>query len=753
MRFALRIIVVTLALCWHLQASADSTKVSKQLSRMFSSAVDSVCMNYAYFEVDRANQWVDAVRMSTYDSTTFVIYRCLELDKKVTQGLSGEWTDSLKIFKEYFDRRVEEGGDTAAIYGQIVANMSLGINALRLNSDSANVYFEAAVNRALEVNNMRMASYCTLLLTESLMAESRFVDTNDYARRVLNYSNISNDPRLRFHVLIQLIRSYTRLNITNLIDEYDAMVLDDGWYTTTPLTEATYLRCKLNYLVQNKDFSNALLLVDRLKLATDLSGNLVCDWHTALSLMKLSVELEKWDEAEEQMAVCHQSFENVMNTLFDRGDARQVLCLYEAIIAVGRGDYARAERIMDEADFTPEFTKSQAYAKLYHDTCCRISSHKGDYRRATEMLLQENRVLDSILASNIAQRSLDLQISYQNDTTIQQQRYDLYQKKHDMERMHVMSTMWFLVALIVTLGISLGYVISVRQKRKLSEAIERERRQQLEKEVKRQTLALKKQNEQLSMRNLDMLRSQTYAKHIQDSVLPSEESLATNEYTANSYIIFKAQNVTSGDFYWFKQTHSGQIVVCCADSWGSGVPGTMMSMMGITIISSITGDEHIDSASEVLEKFSSTLGRILPTVNAHDGINCSLAVISPDEGKICLSIAHQRVIFSHDGELKMYSGVRRRLGDNAEPFASMAFEDVVLDYAKGDSLYLFTDGVTNLFNSQTGAKLKTSGLQRLIVEVEKEPTEKREVVMRRLFSAWIKDSTLNDDLTLIALSL
>ncbi len=732
-----------------MRAAAEDKVVSEHLLGMFNASIDSVCMNYAYGEYESAYVWTDMLAVSTYDDVSFMQYRCFDFARKIVQQAEGNWVDSLAVVKDYFDTQA----DSISSYGQIVVNYVLGLQALQQHDPQAEYYFREAAIKSAERGDERMEAYSNLMLIEALIMDSQFVETNICARDVLDCSNRLNDPQMRFYALIHLMRSYTRLNIVSLVEEYESIILDDGWYTTSPNVESRYLRRKINFLVQNGEYDQALSLVERLELLTAILDNPWDEWHTAMSLIKLYVATEQWDKAEQQLLRAHQHLNVIGNGIYSSYNSPLLLTLYEARIAVGRNNYQLAQRILDQNPLPDSIACSQPFARIYFDLHCRIETHNGNYKRATELLRRQSEVFDSIQAFNVEQRALDLQMSFQNDTTIQQQRAVIYQKSRALERLHIKTALWFFLALIILFGSGLAYVVTVRQKRKMSAEIENERRLNLEQEVKRQTLALKKQNELLSLRNLDMLRSQTYAKHIQESILPSMNGLGEMNELRNSYIIFRAVNVISGDFYWYKKTEQGKIIVCCADSWGNGVPGAMMSMVGITLFNNIVMNRSTDeTAAEILIRFNELLVQMLPNVNPHEGIDMSVAIISPEEKKVNLAMARQYAIFSHNGALQTISGIKRRLGDQEEPFVSRPFTNLWYDYEPGDTLYLFTDGVTNLFVSNMLTKLKIKGLRHLIEQVEKEPAEKRGVHLHRMLSAWSKDSMKTDDITLIGIS-
>ncbi len=68
------------------------------------------------------------------------------------------------------------------------------------------------------------------------------------------------------------------------------------------------------------------------------------------------------------------------------------------------------------------------------------------------------------------------------------------------------------------------------------------------------------------------------AKRIQNSILPDKTLLS--KIAPDSFILFKPKDTVSGDFYFFRKDEKSSLLAV-ADCTGHGVPGAMMSMIGI----------------------------------------------------------------------------------------------------------------------------------------------------------------------------
>ena len=73
----------------------------------------------------------------------------------------------------------------------------------------------------------------------------------------------------------------------------------------------------------------------------------------------------------------------------------------------------------------------------------------------------------------------------------------------------------------------------------------------LEMKVRERTEEVVKQREKLEELYKDVTDSILYAKRLQDSILPSKDTI--KEICPNSFVHFKPKDIVSGDFYWFEK--------------------------------------------------------------------------------------------------------------------------------------------------------------------------------------------------------
>ena len=70
-----------------------------------------------------------------------------------------------------------------------------------------------------------------------------------------------------------------------------------------------------------------------------------------------------------------------------------------------------------------------------------------------------------------------------------------------------------------------------------------------------------------------------------------------------SFVFYKPRDIVSGDFYWIKQVNMS-IILVAADCTGHGVPGALLSMLGMSYLDEIVQRREITQANQVLNELN-----------------------------------------------------------------------------------------------------------------------------------------------------
>jgi len=274
---------------------------------------------------------------------------------------------------------------------------------------------------------------------------------------------------------------------------------------------------------------------------------------------------------------------------------------------------------------------------------------------------------------------------------------------------------------------------------------------ELEDKVQERTFEIQAQKEHIEKQNKEIKYSFDYAKKIQNTVLPGDEVFET--LFGEHFIFFKPRDIVSGDFYWISQSDH-RIILTAADCTGHGVPGSLMSMLGITMLHEIVNEKGIMNSDEILNQLRLSIARTLKQEGRigeqKDGIDMALIIYNTKTRKLEFSGANNHIYIIRNGEMLEYKG-------NNMPVAyyekMSEFTRYTIEMNKGDRLYMFTDGFPDQFGGPQGKKFKYRPFKDLLLEVHERPMEEQHRILSLIFEEWKGDLSQIDDVLVIGLRL
>ncbi len=274
---------------------------------------------------------------------------------------------------------------------------------------------------------------------------------------------------------------------------------------------------------------------------------------------------------------------------------------------------------------------------------------------------------------------------------------------------------------------------------------------ELEDKVQERTFEIQAQKEHIEKQNKEIKYSFDYAKKIQNTVLPGDEVFET--LFGEHFIFFKPRDIVSGDFYWISQSDH-RIVLTAADCTGHGVPGSLMSMLGITMLHEIVNEKGVMNSDEILNQLRLSIARTLKQEGRigeqKDGIDMALIIYDTQSRKLEFSGANNPIYIVRNGEMLEYKG-------NNMPVAYYEkmsdFTRYTIEMKKGDRVYMFTDGFPDQFGGPQGKKFKYRPFKDLLLEVHERPMEEQHRILSLIFEEWKGDLSQIDDVLVIGLRL
>jgi serine phosphatase RsbU (regulator of sigma subunit) len=274
---------------------------------------------------------------------------------------------------------------------------------------------------------------------------------------------------------------------------------------------------------------------------------------------------------------------------------------------------------------------------------------------------------------------------------------------------------------------------------------------------KRTNERLEQQNQEIALKNKKIIDSITYAKTIQQAILPLKSKI--DKYF-ESFVIFQPKDIVSGDFYWF--THfedTNTSVVAVVDCTGHGVPGAFMSMIGNRLLVEVVNESRIIEPKDILEKLDEGLRQALmqdETLN-NDGMDMCVCTIQ-NNGNNTYNVefagAKRPLFYAHDNEVQFIKGTVRGIGGRArlrrkgiKPFVSHS-----LMLNKGDMLYLTTDGFLDLQSPERKKFGRKNFIDLLNSGIDKSMEEQRYKIVDALDIHKGNESQI-DDITIMGIKI
>ncbi|MCQ2608732.1 MAG: SpoIIE family protein phosphatase [Bacteroidales bacterium] len=324
-------------------------------------------------------------------------------------------------------------------------------------------------------------------------------------------------------------------------------------------------------------------------------------------------------------------------------------------------------------------------------------------------------------------------------------------------------TTWFYSLLFLLLGLGIYVYIKYREhfykeENTKLERMVKERTNEIEQQKSKlelQSDMLARNNEELSKSNRLIKASISYAKRIQDAILPSISVL--HDYIPSAFILFKPRDVVSGDFYWFLEKEN-KMYVAVVDCTGHGVPGAFMSMIGATLLQQITY-KKLRTPAEILDKLNLGVRSALnqkenaTADSQEDGMDITLCLIDKENRTVQIAAANHVAYCVHDDLIETIDGDMASVGGSITSETTGGFTNHEFTYTQGTRLYMFSDGFQDQFGGENNKKFLGVHFKKLLFESSNLPMEQQCELLDKTFEDWKGSRKQIDDVLVLGLEL
>jgi serine phosphatase RsbU (regulator of sigma subunit) len=394
------------------------------------------------------------------------------------------------------------------------------------------------------------------------------------------------------------------------------------------------------------------------------------------------------------------------------------------------GDYVNAKRYLDlTIKFDEERNCIPCLINKYR-MMSELSFEEKEYKEAYSFLLKSN---DLYFEQNNSETRANLtKVEEDNLKKQKQLEIDLInQQKESEKRVKNISFIALTISLTLILGIIFS-LVKINKSKKL---------------ITLQQIETEKQKHLVEEKQKEIVDSISYAKRLQEAILPPQEFV--NKYLAQNFIYYQPKDIVAGDFYWAEKVED-LFFIAAADSTGHGVPGAMVSVVCSNALNRAIKEFKLTETGKILDK---TRDLVIETFEksaseVKDGMDISLLCIDIKNKNIFWSGANNPLWYIQANELKEIKADKQPIGktDYSKPFTTHQIE-----FKENTSFYLFTDGFADQFGGPNGKKFKYKPFSELLLKSNNLSQAQQAEIINKAFTVWKGDLEQVDDVCVIGI--
>lgn len=281
------------------------------------------------------------------------------------------------------------------------------------------------------------------------------------------------------------------------------------------------------------------------------------------------------------------------------------------------------------------------------------------------------------------------------------------------------------------------------------------RKMRLMAEEMRGKKAIEEQRNKLAKLHKDQTDSISYAKHIQEGIMPKAESVAHR--FKKLFILYNPKDIVSGDFCCFYNRDNITFIIA-ADCTGHGVPGAFISILGMDHLFNIIMKQKVNDAGKILtalhqETYSTVFKHSSSNHNFNEGIDMTICAVHHDENYLEFAGAMNELYMIRDNEITTYKGDRYTIGTNTsiDPNQEILpiYRTTRVQYKRGDMFYMFSDGYVDQFGGPEQKKFKHRRFKHLLLNIHKMPARDQKVILHQRLEDWKGVNEQTDDISVV----
>lgn len=422
---------------------------------------------------------------------------------------------------------------------------------------------------------------------------------------------------------------------------------------------------------------------------------------------------------------------------------------------------------------TIKITHKNNLLQLEHETLqnlMQIYKEQGNFKKALDYALLFIDVKDSLFNKDKTQAIQDAETKF--NTEKKQLQIEKLNKENQLKQSEILRTQeknnrQYIIILIILISLILILIFTFILFKRLKTIQEQKNTIQIQKnlveekiselnqtneEIKAQRDEIEKQRDFIKEQKSAITNSINYAQKIQQAVLPNKEYL--DSILGDYFILSKSKDIVSGDFYWATKVDN-LLIFTVVDCTGHGVPGALMSMLGVSFLNDIVIKKKILKANEILDSLRISVIEALQQKgnknDQKDGMEASICVLDTTNNILQYAGAFIPLFLMKNlKELKFIIPDKQPIAyyEYMKPFTN---HEIQLE--KNDCIYITTDGYRDQYGGANDKRFTTKRLKELFINIASKPMSEQELILSKTFDNWKTNQDQIDDVTIFGIKI
>lgn len=490
-----------------------------------------------------------------------------------------------------------------------------------------------------------------------------------------------------------------------------------------------------NYNKALENFSISLKIVEQ-------SGN---KWGKALLLNNIgnvyndkALILRSSNEREEMLNKALKNYFASLKIKLEIGDQKGIASTYNNIGKAykNKNNFAEALKYLEKGlALSREIRVKDKIMDAYFELSL-VCENNNNYKKAYQYYQLYTQVKDSVFNAENNKQINELSAKYETEKKEQQiklikaeneKQSALALAKSQRQRLYI----WLILAIAVTVTI---IAIVVFRSLKIT---------------KKQKIEVEHQKHLVEEKQKEIIDSITYAKRLQDAILPHIDLIKKHFY--DSFVFYKPKDIVAGDFYWF-EIIDNIVFIAVADCTGHGVPGAMVSVVCSNALNKTIIEFGLRDTGKILDKVTDIVIETFEKSNSDvkDGMDISLLAFNETSKQIQWSGANNPLWYFVKDEFKEIKADKEPVGkyDKRIPFTTHNIE-----YSKNSVFYLFTDGLPDQFGGPKDKKFMYKRFEENLLSIHNSQMDEQKEILEKILQDWKGTSEQVDDITVIGIKI